>query len=45
MLRKFFPILFIMVFANCNDGPQAKEPARLHVFSSSNLLGYLEPCG
>ncbi len=45
MLRKCMLVMLAIIAADCNVGSQPNAPARLHLFTSSNLTGYLEPCG
>lgn len=45
MLRKYMLVILAIMFADCNVGSQPNAPVRLHLFTSSNLTGYLEPCG
>ncbi|MEE4312394.1 MAG: hypothetical protein V2J62_11065 [candidate division KSB1 bacterium] len=45
MVPRFFMMLFILFFANCDIVSRANTPAALRIYSSSNMLGYLRPCG
>lgn len=45
MIRKYAFILLTIIFSVCSAGSQSEMPAKLHIFSSGNIMGYLTPCG
>jgi len=45
MLRKLLLFLALFMFIKCNAGSQSIENTPLHVFATSNTIGYVTPCG
>lgn len=45
MSYKHFAVLAFLLFSSCDLGSQSMVPTKIHVFATSNIIGYLSPCG